>query len=95
MGQRSHFIPYADSIVKSLAPVSTDLRHCLIQGESTPWFQMVTRDSLQPADAAPMLPLYYGDTRIPWMQIGDIEVAYLNLLPGMNPPRTENALFLA
>ena len=92
---RKFFIPFVDSIVKSLAPATSDVRHCLIQGEGTPWYQMVARDSLQAGDVTPMLPLYDGGKRVPWMQIGDIEVVYLNLFPGIDPRRMKRAIFLA
>ncbi|MGB8636215.1 MAG: hypothetical protein WCD36_13195 [Rhodanobacteraceae bacterium] len=93
--QRYYFVPFAGAIVKSIAPASSGVRNCLIQGEGTPWFQMVSRDALQPGDVAPMLPLYDGGKRVPWMQISNIEVVYLNLFPGIDPRRMKHAIFLA
>ncbi|MGA8279185.1 MAG: glycosyltransferase family 39 protein [Rhodanobacteraceae bacterium] len=92
---RWFFIPFADSIVKSQMPELARVRDCLIQGESTPWFHLVERGALVPKDAAPMLPAYDHGKRIPWLEIGDIEAAYLNLFPGLDARAMHNAIFLA
>ncbi|HET6545753.1 MAG TPA: hypothetical protein VFG55_03285 [Rhodanobacteraceae bacterium] len=89
------FVPFADSIVKAVTPDLAGVRDCLIQGEGTPWFQMVGRDALAPADVAPMVPLYDHGRRVPWMEIGDLEAVYLNLFPGIDAQHMRNAIFLA
>ncbi len=92
---RWFFIPFADAIVKSTAPDLAQVRDCLIQGDGTPWFQLVERGTLTPADVSPMLPLYDHGQRVPWMEIGDIEAVYLNLFPGIDAQAMPHAIFLA
>ncbi|MGA9422172.1 MAG: hypothetical protein WBW61_07395, partial [Rhodanobacteraceae bacterium] len=92
---RWFFIPFADAIVKSQTPDLARVRDCLIQGESTPWFELIARGALMPSGAAPMLPVYDHGKRIPWLRIGDLEAAYLNLFPGLDARTMHDAIFLA
>jgi hypothetical protein len=89
------FVPFADAMVKATTPDLAHLRDCLIQAEGTPWFQLVGRDALTPADVAPMLPLYDHGKRVPWMEIGNLEAVYLNLFPGADAAEDPGAVFLA
>ncbi len=89
------FKSIADEGVKALLPDISHAQHCLIQPEYTPWLHLLAHASVTPANAAPMLPIYRNGLQVPWLDIGGVQVAYLNLFPSTDARELRDALFFA
>jgi len=89
------FKSIADEVIKALSPDITRVQHCLIQPEYTPWLHLLAHASVTPTSVAPMLPIYRNGLQVPWLDIGGVQVAYLNLFPSTDARELRDALFFA
>ncbi|QBB71346.1 hypothetical protein ELE36_13840 [Pseudolysobacter antarcticus] len=89
------FKSIADEVVKALLRDISRAQHCLIQSEYTPWLHLLAQTSVTPASVAPMLPIYRNGLQVPWLDIGGVQVAYLNLFPSTDARELRDALFFS
>ena len=89
-----------DSVVKALAADPARLRHCFIHSDYKTIFYVTARGT-GPDDAYPFAPRESRRGAIPWLEIGDVTLAYLRYQPervlpdpaGMTFLRYENGAF--
>jgi hypothetical protein len=84
----------ADATIKATSPSPARLEHCLVSTERTPWGSFFRNGSVGPADYAPLRVLNYQGKPIPWIRVGGLEVAYLNLDADIDARTIEGAFFL-
>ena len=83
----------ADPIVKASGPRGR-LDHCLVMTERTSWANYVRAESFGRDDYAPQRPLTWRGTPVPWLVIGGLEIAYLDLDADIDARTIEDAFFL-
>ena len=84
-----------DAAIKALAsPSQSYLQTCRFQTDRTPWFYVAKRGSLTINNVAPMEPVYIDGHVAPWLEYGDVEIAYLNLQAYVDPKSMTSAHFL-
>jgi len=84
----------ADATIKATSPSPERLEHCLVSTERTPWGSFFRSGSVGPADYAPLRVLNYQGKPIPWIRVGGLEVAYLNLDADIDARAIDGAFFL-
>ena len=83
-----------DAVIKALARDERRVEHCLIQTEQTSWENLVGGARLTPERALPMRPLQGRDGSVPWIDVGGLQIVYLNLFPDIDARCLADAVFL-
>lgn len=83
-----------DAVVKALAADERKVERCLIQTEVTSWENLVGGEHLTLAGALPMQPMYADHEPAAWIDLGSLQVAYLDLLPEIDAREFPGAAFL-
>jgi len=86
------FAGSGDAIIKATTPDLTRLQHCLILTERAPWGSFLRDGQLD--DYRPLRALTDHGKQIPWLRLGDLELAYLNLDADIDARTLDDALFL-
>jgi hypothetical protein len=81
-----------DAIIKATAPDLARLDHCLILTERTPWANFVRTGGVE--DYRPLRVLTYQGAPVPWLILGDFELAYFNLDADVDARTIDAAVFL-
>jgi len=83
-----------DAVIKALAPDTARLEHCLVQTEQAAWENTLGGAPLTPKRALPLRPMFGTDAPTPWIEVGGLQVVYLNLMPDVQAAQLPDALFL-
>lgn len=83
-----------DPMIKASSPAPSRLEHCLVLTERTPWANYLRIGSIGAEDYRPLQPLRHGGKPVPWLELGDLQVAYLNLDAGIDARAIDGAFFL-
>ena len=83
-----------DATIKASSPSPERLEHCLLATERTPWGSFFRNGSVGPEDYAPLRVLNYQGKPIPWIRVGGLEVAYLDLDADIDARSIDGAFFL-
>jgi hypothetical protein len=86
------FAGSGDATVKATTPDLGRLEHCLVLTERTPWGSFMRSGSLQ--DYSPLRVLTNEGKPVPWLELGDFELAYLNLDADIDARSIDGAIFL-
>jgi hypothetical protein len=86
------FAGSGDAIIKATTPDLPRLQHCLILTERAPWGSFLRDGQLD--DYRPLRVLADHGKPIPWLRLGDLELAYLNLDADIDARTLDDALFL-
>jgi hypothetical protein len=86
------FAGSGDAIIKATTPDLARLQHCLILTERAPWGSFLRDGQLD--DYRPLRALTDHGKPIPWLRLGDLELAYLNLEADIDARTLDDALFL-
>jgi hypothetical protein len=86
------FAGSGDATVKATTPDLGRLEHCLVLTERTPWGSFMRAGSLQ--DFSPLRVLTNEGKPVPWLELGDFELAYLNLDADIDARSIDGAIFL-
>jgi hypothetical protein len=81
-----------DATVKATTPDLGRIEHCLVLTERTPWGSFMRAGSLQ--DFSPLRALTNEGKAVPWLVLGDFELAYLNLDADIDARLIDGAIFL-
>lgn len=83
-----------DPTIKASSPEPSRIEHCLVLTERTPWANFVRSHSIEAEDYRPLLPLRHEGKVVPWLELGGLQVAYLNLDAGIDARAIDGASFL-
>ena len=83
-----------DPTIKASSPAPSRLEHCLVLTERTPWGNFVRTGSVDADDYRPLRALEHRGTPVPWLTLGSLQVAYLNLDSDIDARTLEGAFFL-
>lgn len=83
-----------DPTIKASSPTPAALEHCLVLTERTPWGNFVRSHSVDAQDYAPLRALEHEGRPVPWLEIGGLQVAYLNLAADIDARTIDGAFFL-
>jgi hypothetical protein len=86
------FAGSGDATIKATTPDLARLEHCLVLTERTPWGNFMRAGSL--TDFSPLRALTHEGTPVPWLVLGDFELAYLNLDADIDARSIDGAAFL-
>jgi hypothetical protein len=81
-----------DATIKATTPDLGRLEHCLVLTERAPWGSFMRTGSLQ--DFSPLRALTNEGKPVPWLVLGDFELAYLNLDADIDARSIDGAIFL-
>jgi len=81
-----------DAMIKATTADLTRLEHCLVLTERTPWANFIRAGSA--ADFSPLRPLTHAGAPVPWLVLGDFELAYLDLDADVDARAIDGAAFL-
>jgi len=84
----------SDAVVKALAPDVAEVEHCLFQSEQASWENIVGGARLTAAQALPMVPMSGNSGAVPWIDVGGLQVVFLNLKAGIDAREFPDAVFL-
>jgi hypothetical protein len=83
-----------DPTIKASSPAPSRLEHCLVLTERTPWGNFVRTGSIDANDYRPMQALEHFGKPVPWLTLGSLQVAYLNLDADIDSRSMDGAFFL-
>ena len=83
-----------DPTIKASSPAPSRLEQCLVLSERTPWGNFVRSGSIDAEDYRPLRPLEHRGKPVPWLTLGSLQVAYLNLDAGIDARSIDGAFFL-
>jgi hypothetical protein len=86
------FADSGDATIKATAPDLGRLEHCLVLTERTPWGNFIRAGSI--GDFSPLRVLTHEGTPVPWLVLGDFELAYLDLDAAIDARSIDGAVFL-
>jgi hypothetical protein len=86
------FAGSGDGMIKATTPDLDRLQYCLILGERAPWGNFVRAGSLP--DFSPLRALADHGKPVPWLRLGNLELAYLNLEADVDARTIDGAFFL-
>ncbi len=84
-----------DAVVKALIGDLGAIRNCLLQSEQASWLNLVGGVPLSAATAGPLTPAYGNGQPLPWLQVGGVQVVYLDLPASLDARTIPQAVFLA
>jgi hypothetical protein len=84
----------SDSVIKALAPDEAAVRHCLFQSEQASWANTVGGERVTAKSVSPLRPMTSARGPAPWIDLGGVQVVYLNLNPATDPRDFPEAVFL-
>jgi hypothetical protein len=88
----SDFAGSGDAMIKATTPDLRRLGHCLVSTERTPWGNFVRTGSI--GDYRPLRVLKDHGSQVPWLVLGDLELAYFNLDADIDARTIDDAFFL-
>ncbi len=74
-----------DSLLKALSPDLDRIGHCWVHADYPTWFHLLSAPA-GVADAAPFQPLQVAGHDVPWLEVGDLVIAYLEPLATTSMP---------
>ena len=83
-----------DPTIKASSPQPSRLEHCLVLTERAPWGNFVRTGSVDADDYRPLRALEHGAKPVPWLTLGSLQVAYLNLDADVDARALDSAFFL-
>jgi hypothetical protein len=83
-----------DPTIKASSPAPSRLEHCLVLTERAPWGNFIRAGSVDADDYRPLRALEHRGTPVPWLTLGSLQVAYLNLDADIDARTLEGAFFL-
>ncbi|HET7779036.1 MAG TPA: hypothetical protein VFL07_10815 [Rudaea sp.] len=83
-----------DPTIKASSPEPSRLEHCLVLTERAPWGNFVRTGSVGADDYRPLRVLEHGGKPVPWLTLGSLQVAYLNLDADIDARTLAGAFFL-
>lgn len=84
-----------DAVVKALIGDLAAIQNCLLQSEQAAWLNLVGGVPLSTATAEPLTPAYGNGLPLPWLQVGGVQVVYLDLPASVDARAIPQAVFLA
>ncbi len=84
-----------DAVIKALIRDVGAIRNCLLQSEQASWLNLVGEGPLSAATAGPLTPAYANGMPLPWLQVGGVQVVYLDLPASVDAKEIPQAVFLA
>jgi len=89
-----YFRDESDSIIKAMAPKHSQIIHCLVLTEKTPWFQLMLREDLKTMQAAPLRNAIVAGQPFPPTLIDNLAFVYLNMPDSVEAALDPNAMFI-
>ncbi len=86
------FAGSGDATIKATTPDLARLEHCLVLTERAPWGNLIRAGSV--TDYSPLRALTHEGAPVPWLVLGDFELAYLNLDADIDASEIDGAAFL-
>jgi hypothetical protein len=83
-----------DPTIKASSPAPSRLEHCLVLTERAPWGNFVRTGSVDTDDYRPLRALEHRGKPVPWLTLGSLQVAYLNLDADIDARTLAGAFFL-
>lgn len=88
------FGQYADDVIKATHADIRAVANCLVQTEHTPWHHLIPHHRSNLQWLQPLVALRDHGEIVPWPRVGNLDIAYLNLVDGMAPAPIRDAWFL-
>jgi hypothetical protein len=89
------FTSTIDAAIKALSPDLQRVARCRFQTANASWFYLLPRHTLRLDNIAPMSAVYNNGKPEPWLEVGDMQVAYLNLNEKVDATTLRDAIFFA
>ena len=84
----------SDAVIKALVQDVHAVEHCLLQSEQTSWAYTIGGVAMTPTEALPLRPMTADGAPAAWIEVGGVQVAYLNLAADIDARSFPDALFL-
>jgi len=89
-----YFREFSDSIIKAIAPQQSQMIHCLVLTERSPWFQLMSREDMKTMQAAPLRDAIVAGQPIAPTLIDGLAFIYLNVPDSPEIALDPNAMFI-
>lgn len=90
----TYFREYSDSMIKAFAPTDSQVIHCLVLTEKTPFYQIVLREDLEAMRIAPLQYMTLGGQAIAPTLIDTLAYVFLTIPNADAVSRDANAVFI-